>query len=151
MTRKSLARSLVFITVLVAIGSQATWLKTVDSVAGTTVAATRTGGELVPLLQALTALNLITVIGLFLLPVLVQRITLLLISVVGAMSGWLIVAWALENAWKVGTLSALIGAVLATGISLRGMVSLPSKVIPREKQPDMWRALDEGIDPTLDE
>lgn len=151
MSRKSVARLLLVASVMLALSLQRTWVTVTEDVAGALIRQERTGALTLPVLDALLIANLVTVLGIFLLPGLAQRLLLGLTAILALFSFLLTGQWLLSHEFGFGPVLALLATLLASYGAIRGMWSVQTPLGPRADRKDPWRALDNGVDPTVDQ
>lgn len=130
-TRKNIARSLLVATILGAIS----------------------GLTALRILDVMMAINLATMIALFLLPQWAQRLTLVIATMIATATLVTLVQLAVDDGVRFTHLIAVAAAVLTIVVAISGVFSrlTPPRGPGSPTKTDKWRALDLGIDPTLDE
>lgn len=153
MDRKNLARTLLLTTVVAAISLESTWITIEEEFAGVTKEIDRNGEVTMPILVPLIALTLVSTLALFLLPRLAQRLTLALTAVMAGTAAFMTIGWSVNHSLRVAPILGVIASLSALYLAGRATFSeLAAPRGPQEKgERDRWRALDEGIDPTIDE
>lgn len=153
MDRKNLARTLLLTTVVAAISLESTWITIHEEFAGVSKEINRNGEVTMPILVPLIALNLVSTLALFLLPRLAQRFTLGLTAVMAGTATFMTIGWSLNHSIKIAPILGVLASLASLYLTGRATFStLAAPRGPQEKaERDRWRALDEGIDPTIDE
>lgn len=146
-----MARAFLLCAVFLAVAVQLTWLTDVDDRAGVRVVTSRSGAATMPILDGLILIQLAAVLGLFLLPRLLQRGLLLLTLVLAAVSLWKVVAWAVTHSWRLPQAIAISAIAATMYVGFHAMRSAHTPAPLRADAIDPWRALDRGVDPTIDE
>lgn len=150
MSRKVLARSFLVAAVLTAFALGRTWVTTSEDNAGTILTTSRNGAATIPALDALLIAILISVISLFLLPRLAQKLVFLLTAGVSGFALWKVASWSLDHTIGIGAVSAMMATLLSFALSILAIGSAQTPMGPRADRPDPWRDLDNGLDPTVD-
>lgn len=153
MNRKNIARLLLVATILGAVSLEMVWLVVNGDTAGTGSRMKVSGPTAMPILEAMIGINLATMIALFLLPRWAQRLTLAIAFIGGLATLVKVVQWSLENELRLAPILALGAAVMTIAVAVPAIFArLSSPRGPQSsRQTDKWHALDQGIDPTLDE
>lgn len=153
MDRKNLARSFLVATVVAALSLQSTWIVIKEDLAGVVNTINRSGTVTMPILEPMIGINLIATLALFLLPRWAQRATLQLAAITAATALFMTVGWTLNHDLRLAPIGAIVASLASLYLGIRGSFSpLDTPRGPKAaNQPDRWRALDEGIDPTLED
>lgn len=151
MNRKNSARGLLIASVLLALALGRTWVTITEDNAGTLLRFERNGAVTLPSLDALLIANLVTVLALFLLPRLLQRLLLITTAAIACFSLWTTFSWILGHQVALGPVLALVSGLLSAVITVVSIRGAQAPVGPRPEQTDPWRALDHGVDPTQDQ
>lgn len=151
MTRSKVARGFLLSAVLLAFALGRTWSTVTQDNAGSIFKFERNGAVTIPVLDALLAMTLISMLALFLLPRLGQRIVLGLTGLLALVGLVLTALWIVDHQLSLGPVVALGASATAGYVAVRGMGSQGILLGPAAKRTDPWRDLDNGVDPTVDQ